>query len=337
MPRLDPKGVRWGPLEVTIGLGLYCLMMFLCWELRAQDVWASKEATGRSFLFHLVQDGTLVLLALVFVVLIKKQRALRLWFPTRALVRDIAIGLQLALIFAMLRGIAIRQMLAGRGPDDETPLPGIAGTICEMQRLRDIVLAAVAVGVIAPIAEELFFRGFVYPGLRKQFGMWPSVLMSSAFFAIFHIREDPLVLAYPFLLGMMLALIYEFSSSLVAPILAHAAWNLSLVFLLGDDADIGRAIPLWLLVAGLIPANILFFFSSKHLFSEKLPASPPGAERLFRVIPPPESGDEERPGTGPSGGTVASPGDEIPEAPGTPGAPGSPPGEGADARADAER
>jgi len=82
-------------------------------------------------------------------------------------------------------------------------------------------LLAVAV-VAAPVFEEFIFRGLVFSGMRRSFGLLPSVLGSAAVFAIVH----PMMSVVPvFLVGVVAALAFERSRGLWAPMLVHAAYN----------------------------------------------------------------------------------------------------------------
>jgi membrane protease YdiL (CAAX protease family) len=77
--------------------------------------------------------------------------------------------------------------------------------------------------VLAPVAEELFFRGIIYAAI-KQFGyprlaLWGSALI----FGIVHLTAAifvPLVL-----LSLVLVWLYETTDNLLAPITAHAVFN----------------------------------------------------------------------------------------------------------------
>jgi len=87
----------------------------------------------------------------------------------------------------------------------------------------DLGLWVVPLGVIAaPIFEEFIFRGLIYGGLRRSFGVWPAVLASAAVFAILH---PPLAIVPVFGLGLCTALVYERTRSLLAPMLVHAVYN----------------------------------------------------------------------------------------------------------------
>jgi membrane protease YdiL (CAAX protease family) len=79
-------------------------------------------------------------------------------------------------------------------------------------------------GLLAPVAEELFFRGFLYTALRQRLGIAAAVTISSLVFAIGHI--DALgVVAASFIIGIALALAYEYTRSLWVAIAIHAFNN----------------------------------------------------------------------------------------------------------------
>ena len=82
----------------------------------------------------------------------------------------------------------------------------------------DLPLALVA----APLFEEFIFRGLIFGGLRRSFGVWPATLASAAVFAIVH---PAIAIAPVFVMGVCAALLYERTRSLLAPMLAHAVYN----------------------------------------------------------------------------------------------------------------
>ncbi len=82
-----------------------------------------------------------------------------------------------------------------------------------------LILLAVAV----PVGEEVFFRGFVYGGLRSRWGVIVATVGSAAFFAAVHMQ---IVHALPiFILGLALALLYERTRSLMPAMVVHALNN----------------------------------------------------------------------------------------------------------------
>ncbi len=84
-------------------------------------------------------------------------------------------------------------------------------------------LFAVGAAVVAPVVEELFFRGFLFAGLRRRLGWVKAGLISAALFSLIHFT--PTAMPPIFLLGCIFALLYEKSRSLWPAILVHATMN----------------------------------------------------------------------------------------------------------------
>lgn len=83
------------------------------------------------------------------------------------------------------------------------------------------------VGVIAPIVEEVVFRGVLYTWLRRHGGVIAATVISSALFGLVHANIAQGVAA--FIMAVVLALAYEHTRSLWVPIVMHIANN-TLVF-----------------------------------------------------------------------------------------------------------
>jgi membrane protease YdiL (CAAX protease family) len=56
-------------------------------------------------------------------------------------------------------------------------------------RLGTLVVFAVVAVAVAPVVEELLFRGLVLRGLMLRLGFWPAALLSSACFGAFHAQR----------------------------------------------------------------------------------------------------------------------------------------------------
>ena len=59
----------------------------------------------------------------------------------------------------------------------------------------------IVIGIITPICEETFFRGFALPAFARRYGVWSGILLSAALFSRFHFS---IVLVVPvFLFGIV--------------------------------------------------------------------------------------------------------------------------------------
>ena len=88
-----------------------------------------------------------------------------------------------------------------------------------------LVNAGLLFVVIAPIGEEVFFRGFLYRALRGSLPVWPAALVAGGIFGLIHVFSG--VDAVPVLgaLGVAFCLVYERTGSIYPCIALHAINN----------------------------------------------------------------------------------------------------------------
>jgi len=97
-------------------------------------------------------------------------------------------------------------------------------SITQFYRQLDAPVAFLITGaVLAPLAEETFFRGFLFTGLRQKYGWMKSMLISAAIFGAFHLQ--PAAFIPTFLLGCLLAFIRQRTGSLWPAIILHFLVN----------------------------------------------------------------------------------------------------------------
>lgn len=121
--------------------------------------------------------------------------------------------------FALAAGLLFLGLrMAGQNPLTlvYTPLP--AGRF-------DRLLFFVIGGIIAPVAEEIVFRGVIF-GYLRRWGAASAVLISTALFAAIHL--GPALPLTQIVGGVVFALAYHTSGSLLAPILIHSLGNLAI-------------------------------------------------------------------------------------------------------------
>jgi uncharacterized protein len=93
---------------------------------------------------------------------------------------------------------------------------------------RDAYILSVFGILFAPLFEELFFRGFLYPVLARRLGMPFSVLLTALAFASIHASQlkyswGPVLVI--FLVGLALTTVRALKKSLAATVLMHMAYN----------------------------------------------------------------------------------------------------------------
>ena len=77
--------------------------------------------------------------------------------------------------------------------------------------------------VIAPIIEEIVFRGFIFAGFKQRYGWLNAALISSGLFAALHLQ--PLAMLPIFILGFIFAYLYHQSKSIWPGIILHVSSN----------------------------------------------------------------------------------------------------------------
>jgi membrane protease YdiL (CAAX protease family) len=85
------------------------------------------------------------------------------------------------------------------------------------------ILMLLLAGIVAPFGEELLFRGVLYTFLREKWGVWIGVFVSSFLFGLIH--GNLAVGLTGFLLGIVAALVFEYSKSLWTAVIVHVINN----------------------------------------------------------------------------------------------------------------
>jgi len=84
-----------------------------------------------------------------------------------------------------------------------------------------------AVVVLAPLNEEIFFRGFIFAGIsRSRMGGWGAILLTSVLWAVIHVQYDWYGVATIFASGLLLGYARLRTNSIIPTIAMHALMNL---------------------------------------------------------------------------------------------------------------
>lgn len=167
-----------------------------------------------------VQDVAFVAVPLLLSLLVARRVAPE-WFGLRRtpLLSAIGITVGLAFLYLVLTGIWAGVL----GLDEPDRLPDSLGV---EQSTAALIAVCVLVTVIAPIAEEMLFRGFMFGALRNWRGPIVSALITGILFGAIHAGGTELQFLPPLaLLGVLLALLRLWTGSLLPCMVVHAINN----------------------------------------------------------------------------------------------------------------
>ena len=137
----------------------------------------------------------------------------------------------------------------------------------------------ITIGVIAPVFEEMVFRGLILRGLTKNYGIKKAVIISSILFAVFHL--NPYQFFGAFVAGLFLGWLVYLSNSLWPSIIAHALFNIiniTAAMLFSSSELISSSDPIqfqpwWLNVIGVAGIALGIYMIHKMIKQNKTPMS----------------------------------------------------------------
>ncbi|MFM8526305.1 MAG: lysostaphin resistance A-like protein [Cyanobacteriota bacterium] len=140
------------------------------------------------------------------------------WMPPLGALRLGLTGLLIVLPLVSFTGWLVERIL----PSPSGSNPMLELVLHSQDRLALACFALTAL-VLAPLFEEVIFRGVLLPVLARDFGIGPGLILSSAVFALAHlsVSETPSL----FVLGLGLARLRQRSGRLSASVFMHGLWN----------------------------------------------------------------------------------------------------------------
>ncbi|MDP2357293.1 MAG: CPBP family intramembrane metalloprotease [Beijerinckiaceae bacterium] len=88
-----------------------------------------------------------------------------------------------------------------------------------------LILSFVMIVILAPLAEELLFRGWIFGSLRARFSAGVTILATAVLFAVVHMDPTGLYPVAVLVPGFVLSVIRERTGSVKPAVLAHAIYN----------------------------------------------------------------------------------------------------------------
>ena len=95
--------------------------------------------------------------------------------------------------------------------------------VAEKQFALPIWAGIILYGIVSPLVEEIVFRGIVYNRMHRQYGKWIAIIGSALLFGVYH--GNAVQALYGFILGVLIAVMYEKYGSFAVPIILHSVAN----------------------------------------------------------------------------------------------------------------
>ena len=107
--------------------------------------------------------------------------------------------------------------------------------VAKQQFVFPLWAGIVLYGVISPIAEEIVFRGIVYNRLRRNYSLNIALIYSAIFFGLYH--GNAVQGIYGFLMGLLLAVLYEKYGAFLVPVILHSAANITVYVVTSGNVE----------------------------------------------------------------------------------------------------
>jgi membrane protease YdiL (CAAX protease family) len=209
-PRLEAK-------EIPIRTLFLCLAAVLAVEL------GTRVVTAKSVYHPMLILGGARLLEILLIVLIVVT-----WGQGSSSVglarSEMVSGLKKGLIWSAGFGAVTSIVCVGLFAASMNPLTFIRAQIPTQS--SDLIFFFVVGGILGPVAEELFFRGILY-GFLRRWGVIVALLLSTLIFVLCHPIHQGIPVTR-LLGGLLFAVAYEISGSLMVPITIHGLGNLAI-------------------------------------------------------------------------------------------------------------
>jgi uncharacterized protein len=245
------------PVPFTIGdgfalfawsiVGQFVLGVPTAWLLAAVGIDASQPGSGRLVLVIAVFTG--VLLTSLLYLGVRGRLGWQLLGPIRPRVSHVWWGLLSGIVGLLAIQVSIGLLLQALG---ETDVPE-QELLAEARGGGDTLLLVLSVVVLAPLVEEVIFRGVLFQALRRRLGLWSGAIISSLAFGFIHVEVigvEALPAALVAVVLLCLAVVPRFP--LVARVVLGVTGLGALVFAVSLGGYAAVLLPLSLALLGLL-------------------------------------------------------------------------------------
>jgi uncharacterized protein len=252
-----PDWPAWAPFAamlITLGIAILGVsIVALGASIAGVEVSSGDPPPGVTIAGTFIQDGALIFSALLLA-RVTAGRPTAAQFGLRRVKLALAVGWVAAVWFGFLLFSGIWAAALQISENDDLPQELGAD-----ESTAALVAVAVLVCVAAPIAEELFFRGFCFTALRRWIGVAGGAIATGVIFGLIHAGSADAVFLVPLaFFGAALCLLYHRTGSLLPCMVLHALNN-SLALGVSQSWAAGEVAALMVGSAAVVVALVLPF------------------------------------------------------------------------------
>jgi len=241
---IDPPGWKIGDIFKIVILAFafgYLFFMVLSFCLGSvQSVMKTKFTFLKNNNFRMIFD-TVILDVIVLLIILRfmhkvyKKKFASLGFVKKNIRKNILYGIcgYVAIVpVILILGILVYILL--NILKIKPPPQPIVGLFLAETNVALIFTSSIIAAIFGPVIEEIFFRGVMYNAVKRKFGVFAGIFITSVLFSFLHTHAMTYFLVgfVPILiLGMALAYLYEKTGSLIPSITLHIMNNVGSVFM----------------------------------------------------------------------------------------------------------
>lgn len=123
-------------------------------------------------------------------------------------------------------------------------------------------LGLILYGVVSPLAEEVVFRGIIFNRLKKEYSAAAAICISALMFGIYHGNSVQGI--YAFLIGCLIAYVYQRFGSFFYAVLFHGAANVAVYVITGTESLYQMTVnPVNLVILALLAEGLLIYIEKR--------------------------------------------------------------------------
>ena len=240
-----PRWPIWLPLAgLGCGLAFGILVLSVLQGVAGSD----PDSPGIVAAGTVIIDVAIVVATLAFASLVAPPRPWQLGLRGGSLKFTLSIAAMAVcafFLFSLVYGLIVR-------PDDPQEVVDQLGAD---RNTALLIVGAVVVILVAPVCEEIFFRGFLYRVLRLRMGMWLAGVLDGIVFGLVHASSTTFA-ALPVLafLGLVFCYVFERTGTLFATIALHALNNTISYGVVTDDGWVVALVAGTMVIGGCLVA-----------------------------------------------------------------------------------